>query len=241
MSRTSGSVIAFGDASALTRGVAEWFTAQATAAQGPFRVSLSGGGTPRPVYELLASDEFRARVPWADIHWYWGDERFVPHDHPDSNFRMVREAMLDRAPIPQGNIHPMLFEGEPEAAALRYERDLQSAYGGPRLDAARPLFDITLLGLGPDGHTASLLPGDAALEERDRWVLAVRHGRPEARITMTLPLLESSRRVAFVVSGREKADIFKTVRRGDSHLPAARLKPRGELIWFVDHAVVEGA
>ena len=161
---------------------------------------------------MNSADVFRG----SRVSWYWGDERFVPYDHPDSNYRMTREAMLAKAPVPPENIHPVPTDGSPEDAARRYERTLQQAYGATTLDPARPLFDITLLGLGTDGHTASLLPGEPVLEERQRWVAAVSHGRPEVRITMTYPVIESSRRVAFLVAGREKAAIFRAIRAGDS-------------------------
>jgi 6-phosphogluconolactonase len=127
-------------------------------------------------------------------------------------------------------------DGTPDEAAARYERTLQETYGALVLDPARPLFDITLLGLGSDGHTASLLPGEAVLDERRRWVVAVSHGRPEVRITMTYPAIESSRQVAFLVAGKEKAPIMSTIRRGDSQVPAARVRPVGDLVWFVDQA-----
>jgi 6-phosphogluconolactonase len=224
------------DPATLAHHVAEWMTAAARAAAGPFRVSLSGGSTPKALYALLATDEFRRRFPWPRVSWYWGDERFVPHDHPESNYRMTREAMLDKAPIPPGNIHPVPADGTPEEAALRYEKVLQVAYGATTLDPKKPLFDITLLGLGSDGHTASLLPGEQVLLERRRWVAAVSHGRPEIRITMTYPVIDSSRQVAFLVAGQEKAAIFKAIRAGGSQVPAARVKPVGELIWFVDRA-----
>jgi 6-phosphogluconolactonase len=199
-------------------------------------VSLSGGSTPKTLYGLLASDEFKGRFPWPRVSWYWGDERFVPYDHPDSNYRMTREAMLDKVPVPPENVHPAPVDGTPEGAALRYEQILQRAYGAATLDPARPLFDLTLLGLGPDGHTASLLPGEPVLEERARWVEAVSHGRPEIRLTMTYPVIDSSRRVAFLVTGREKAAILRTIRAGGSQVPAARVHPVGELFWFVDRA-----
>ncbi len=224
------------DPSALARHVAEWMTSLAIAARGPFRVSLSGGSTPKALFALLASDDFIGRFPWAQVAWYWGDERFVPPDHPESNYGMTRKTMLDKAPVPPGNIHPVPSDGTPEEAALRYERTLQAAYGAAVLDPARPLFDITLLGLGPDGHTASLLPGESVLQERKRWVAAVSHGRPEVRITMTYPVIESSRQVAFLVAGKEKAAILKTIRAGGSDVPAARVNPVGELHWFVDRA-----
>jgi 6-phosphogluconolactonase len=239
MSKMIGHIEVFADPSSVARHVAEWMTALALAAPGTFRVSLSGGSTPKALYELLASDAFVGRFPWQRVHWYWGDERFVPYDHPDSNYRMTREAMLAKAPVPPENINPVPTDGEPDAAAARYERTLQTAYGATVLDPARPLFDITLLGLGSDGHTASLLPGEAVLEERRRWVAAVSHGRPEVRITMTYPVIESSRQVAFLVVGREKAAIMGEIRSGDSQVPAARVRPVGDLIWFLDRAAAD--
>jgi 6-phosphogluconolactonase len=236
MSSTIGKIEVLPDPMALARHVAEWMTATALASSGPFRVSLSGGSTPKALYGLLASDEFRPRFPWQRVSWYWGDERFVPYDHPESNYRMTREAMLSKAPVPAGNIHPVPADGTPGEAAMHYELTLQADYGAAVLDPSRPLFDITLLGLGPDGHTASLLPDEPVLDERKRWVAAVSHGRPEVRITMTYPAIESSRHVAFLVAGQEKAAIFDAIRGGGSRVPAARVRPVGELIWFVDRA-----
>lgn len=235
----SGRIETFPDPASLARHVAEWMTSAARAEQGVFRVSLSGGSTPKALYTLLASDAFRGSFPWTRVHWYWGDERFVHYDDPESNYRMTREAMLAKAPVPPENIHPVPTDGTPVDAALRYERTLQAAYGAAALDPARPLFDITLLGLGPDGHTASLLPGEPVLDERKRWVAAVSHGRPEIRITMTYPVIESSRHVAFLVTGEEKAAIFRAIRAGSSKVPAARVHPAGELVWFVDRAAAD--
>jgi 6-phosphogluconolactonase len=240
MDETTGRFEILPDPEALARRVAEWMTSAALAANGPFRVSLSGGSTPKTLYRLLASDEFSGFFPWPRVFWYWGDERFVPYDHPDSNYRMVREAMLARAPVPPQNVFPVPVDGSPQDAAKRYERTLQKAYGGTILDPARPLFDVTLLGLGDDGHTASLLPGEPVLEERERWVADVSHGRPEARITMTYPAIDSSRRAAFLVTGREKAPILRAIRSGGNETPAARVRPVGELIWFVDQAAAGG-
>src|SRR5262249_1658500 len=158
------------------------------------------------------------------------------YDHPDSNFGMTRDAMLAKVPVPPQNIHPVPADGTAEDAARRYEMTLQEAYGAPVLDRARPLFDVTLLGLGPDGHTAWRLPGEPVLEERKRWVAVVAHGRPEIRITMTYPVIESSRRVAFLVAGAGKAAMLRAIREGHSDVPAARLRPQGELIWFLDRA-----
>ena len=236
MGQAIGRIEILPDPLALAHNVAEWMTQAALAAQGTFRVSLSGGSTPQTLYRLLASDEFRGRFPWQLASWYWGDERFVPYDHPGSNFRMTREAMLAKAPVPPENVHPIPTDGTPEDAARRYERTLQEAYGAATLDPRRPLFDLTLLGLGPDGHTASLLPGEPVLDERKRWMAAVSHGRPEVRITMTYPVIESSRRIAFLVAGKEKAAIFSAIRAGNSRVPAARVQPIGKLFWFVDRA-----
>jgi 6-phosphogluconolactonase len=237
MSRPAGRVDVSADPSALARRVAEWLTDAAAAASGRFRISLSGGSTPKRLYSLLASSDFRDRFPWRIVEWYWGDERFVPYDHPESNYRMVREAMFANAPAPPENIHPVPTDGSPEDAARRYERTLQDAYGATSLDPARPLFDVTLLGLGADGHTASLLPNDPVLGERKRWVAVVSHGRPEVRITMTYPAIESSRRIAFLVTGQEKQAILHSILGGGgSQAPAARIRAAGKLVWFVDRA-----
>jgi 6-phosphogluconolactonase len=225
------------DPEALARRVAEWLLAAATAKDGVFAVALSGGSTPRQLYRLLAEPPYRDEFPWSRTHWFWGDERFVPHDDAQSNYRMVREALLSRAPIPTVNIHPMPTEGiNPAAAAAAYERELKSFYGAERLDLARPLFDVTLLGLGPDGHTASLFPGTTVLKERDRWVAVAVDAKSETRITLTYPALESSRQVAFLVSGVEKRDVLARLRCGDEDLPAARLRPKGALHLFSDAA-----
>ncbi len=236
MSQMMGRIEILEDAPALARHVAGWMTEAAAAVAGDFRICLSGGSTPRRLYETLASGEFVTRFPWQRVSWYWGDERFVPYDHPESNYRMAREAMLARAPVPAANIHPMPVDGAPDDAARHYEHRLQEGYGATVLDPARPLFDIMLLGLGPDGHTASLIPGEPVLDERKRWVAAVSHGRPEIRITLTYPPIESSRQIAFLVTGEEKATILSEIHAGGSIVPAARLRPVGELIWFVDRA-----
>jgi 6-phosphogluconolactonase len=225
------------DPEALSRRVAEWMLELAKNTNGVFSVCLSGGSTPQQLYEHLAEPTYRSAFPWSRTHWFWGDERFVSHDDPLSNYRMVREALLSRAPILPANIHPIPTEGiNPEAAASAYERELKSFYGAPRLDPARPLFDVNLLGLGPDGHTASLFPGTAVLGERNSWVAAVVGARPEARITLTYPALESSRHAAFLVAGDGKRAIFRRLRDGDNCLPAARLRPIAGVTWFLDRA-----
>src|SRR5579871_2183329 len=139
MNPAVGSVCVLPDPQALARHVAEWLTTAASAANGPFRISLSGGSTPKRLYGLLASPEFKDRFPWKTAEWYWGDERFVPHDHPESNYRMVREALFDKVPVAPEKIHPIPTDGSPEDAASHYERTLQQAYGAAVLDPTRPL------------------------------------------------------------------------------------------------------
>lgn len=218
----------------LARRAAEWIVDIASAAHGPLAIGLSGGSTPRQLYRLLAEPPYREAMPWDRIQWFWGDERFVPPDHPDSNYRMVREALLSRAGVPEANIHPIATGGDPAASARDYERSLKTFYGAANLDPARPLFEIQLLGLGPDGHTASLFPRTAVLEERQRWAVEVIGAKEEDRITLTYPVLESSRHLAFLVAGADKREALARVQRGDKELPAARLSPVGELVWFVD-------
>ncbi|HUC10262.1 MAG TPA: 6-phosphogluconolactonase [Stellaceae bacterium] len=213
---------------------ARWMTDIVGRSTGCCAISLSGGSTPRRLYQLLAEPPYREAMAWDRTHWFWGDERFVPPDHPDSNFRMVREALLSRAPVPAGNIHPIPTGGDPAAAAHDYERTLKSFYGADTLDPAHPLFTIELLGLGPDGHTASLFPATSVLDERRRWVAEVIGAKAEDRITLTYPVLESSRHTAFLVAGADKREALARVQAGDRDLPAARLTPVGELVWFVD-------
>lgn len=197
----------------------------------PFRLALSGGGTPRGCYRHLARLH---QVPWQQVEIYEGDERFVPPDHPDSNYRMIRETLLrDIAPRA---VFAMPTDGTPEEAARAYEEILRQQYGASALLPGQFLFDLQLLGLGEDGHTASLIPGQPVLENRADWVAAVPHGRDEPRITLTYPALESSRLTMFLVSGAAKHDALKRARAGDSGIPAGRLRPQGEVIWLADRA-----
>lgn len=223
------------DLEAVARRAAQWIADLARASEGRFAICLSGGSTPRRLFQLLADPPFRDALPWPRLHWFWGDERFVPWDHKDSNYGMAHAALLAHVPAPPHNVHGIATTaGDPAAAARAYEQVLKSYYGADRLDPARPLFDIQLLGLGPDGHTASLIPGAEVLDERRRWVAEVTHGRPEARITLTYPALESSRHTAFLVAGADKREALARVLNGDKTLPAGRLDPQGDLVWFVD-------
>lgn len=224
----------------LDQHVAGWLTQLAAASTDRFRVALSGGTTPQSMYRLLAEEPLRARFPWSRVHWYWGDERFVAHDDPASNYAMAWVEFLSKVPAPESNIHAIPVDGTPDSAAQRYEDELKRTYGADQLDPARAFFDVNLMGIGADGHTASLLPDTDVLNERNRWVTPVMRGRPQVRITLTYPLLESSRYVAFLVSGRGKTKALRRVLGGDTALPAARLKSQGETIWFTDAEAVVG-
>jgi 6-phosphogluconolactonase len=233
----------FENAESLAHEVAQWLCGLAQASTRAFAVSLSGGSTPQRLYECLAAPGIASRFPWNRVHWFWGDERFVPHDYPDSNYRMARDAFLSRVLIPADNIHAVPIEGfSPEQAATAYESTLKRYYGADRLVPERPLFDVTLLGIGEDGHTASLFPGQPALQETLRWAVAVIGVKSEPRITLTYPALDSSREVAFVVAGKEKRCAVARAQAGDRALPAAVIHPIGRVHWFTDSAASpEGA
>ncbi len=224
----------------VARAAAEEWRARALAAvagSGRFAVALAGGATPGRLYALLAdaAAPYRAALPWAATHVFFGDERPVPPDHPESNYGMARDALLARVPIPPANVRRMRGEEEPEAAARAYEDELRAFFG------PSPRFDLALLGMGPDGHTASLFPGSPALDETAR--LAVAPFVPAlgtGRITLTLPALDAASRVVFLVSGAAKAKALARVlsgERGPGALPAARVRPReGSVLWLVDRA-----
>jgi 6-phosphogluconolactonase len=222
------------------RRVADWMTGIALATSGRFAVALSGGSTPPAIYKLLAAPPYRERFPWPRAHWFWGDERFVPHASSRSNYRMAWETFLSRVPVPPGNVHPVPTEGlTVEAAAAEYERELKVFYGKAELDSSRPLFQINLLGMGENGHFASLFPGADALTERQRWVVATDDPQSEPRITLTYPALESSRHAAFLVAGEAKREILQRWLSGDPALPASRFHPIGRLYLFTDEAAAK--
>ena len=225
------------DAPALARDAAEFLTARAEASQGRFAICLSGGSTPQALYEILATGDFARRFPWTRSHWFFGDERFVPHDHTDSNYRMVRQALFDHVPIPPANIYPIAGTGTVEAAARDYQENLRNYYGSQALDMTRPLFDVTFMGLGEDGHTASLFPGNPVLEETVHWVAAVQDPSvPQKRVTLTFPALACSDRMVFLIAGQAKTAPLQRVLSGDRDAPAARATAIGDVIWFIDKA-----
>jgi len=232
-----GTLRVYEDLAALSRAAADFLCETAAGKSGPVRIALSGGNTPKPMYELLGQDPVRSQLPWDRVQWILGDERFVPPSSPDSNYGMARAAFLDHVPVPAHNVHPVPTQGlDLDEAAAQYEATLKALYGSNTLHIDRPLLDLTLLGLGPDGHTASLLPGQPVLNEYKRWVAPVPHGRPQPRVSLTYPALDSSRVVAFLVSGEEKQEILDRILSGDTSVPAGRIRPLGDVIWFIDKA-----
>ena len=248
MAQPVTSVRIVADAAELARTAAEEVVRLADAAvraRSRFTFVLSGGSTPRSLFLLLADpqDTFRVRIDWSAVHVFWGDERCVPPDHPDSNYRMAREALLDRVPIPAANIHRIPAEDpDPEAAAARYDAELRAVFA--LADAELPRFDLILLGLGPEGHTASLFPDNAAVHERRRRVIAPFVAKLAAyRITLTAPVLNAAAEVIFLVSGAEKAAALAAVLEGEPQVdlyPAQIVRPEdGALLWLVDRAAAQ--
>jgi 6-phosphogluconolactonase len=211
--------------------------AEAASAQGRFTAALSGGKTPAALYGLLAKTPFASQIPWARVHLFWGDERCVPPDHGDSNYRTVRELLLENVPIPPANVHRMPGEMVPEEAAARYEEELReffAPHGG-----GFPVFDLILLGIGEDGHTASLFPGTRALRESARWVLGhYVDPRKGWRITLTPPVINAARKVVFIVAGAGKASVLRDILEGPFRpdtLPAQMVRPSGgDMMWMLD-------
>ena len=227
------------DADAVAARAAELLAASLAASAGPVAVCLAGGSTPQRLYALLATPVWRGRIPWERVHWFWGDERCVPSDHPDSNYGMVCRALLDRVGAPAANVHPVRTAGNtPQAAAAACELELQQFYGARALDAQRELFAVNLLGLGEDGHTASLFPGTPALQERHRWAVAVTGARPQERVSLTYPVLNSARLTLMLVTGGAKRPVLERLAAG-ADLPAAHIRPVGTLVWLLDRAAAE--
>ncbi len=202
-------------------------------------VCLTGGSSPQQLYQMLAHEPWRAQVPWDRVHWFMGDDRFVMENDPLSNMGMARRLFLDRVRAPRQNIHPIPTDTNyPEGAARLYEEELKAFYGASQLDRARPLFDLVLMGLGNDGHTASLFPHSSALDDTTHWVVGVAKAGMEPfvpRVTLTFPTLASTREMLFLVDGADKRDILRRVLAGED-LPARRAHANGDLVWLVDRA-----
>jgi len=233
-------VIAVSDPVALAQAAAERVMARIVSNKARVAICLTGGSSPKQLYQLLATDTYRNRIPWDRVHWFIGDERFVGPDDPLNNMGTARRIFLDRL-APAANIHPIPTDtSDPDVAARRYESELQSFHGANALDPARPLFDVVLMGVGPDGHTASLFPDYPAIEETRRWVVGVPKAHVEPfvpRVTLTLPALNSCREMLFEVAGAEKRAILTRVLDGEN-LPANRARSTGETIWLVDRAAL---
>jgi 6-phosphogluconolactonase len=226
----AGSIEVVKDAGALAARAAQIIAERLRTAQYPYRIVLSGGSTPRAAYQLLAAQD----IDWDCAELFFSDERFVPPDHPDSNYRMVRETLLAGGMVKPRKLVAIPTDDTPQSAAARYDEILRQQYGAGTLESGISLFHLTLLGLGDDGHTASLLPGQPVLKERARWAAAVPQGRSEPRITLTYPALESSELILFLVSGAGKRDALAKARDGIG--PAGAIVPEGEVLWLADAA-----
>ena len=212
----------------------------AVAARGRCSLALSGGDTPRGLYRLLGSHH-REHVPWARVHVFWGDDRYVPGDHPDSNYRLARETLLDHVPCPPGNVHAMPTHlPSPADAAAAYDQALKQHFG----EASGPAFDLNILGIGEDAHTASVFPGSPAVDEAECWVLDVHtHATPPTRLTLTLPALSHSTNIHVLVAGAAKARALRHALAADSdphRYPASGIRRGSGVVWVVDGAAAEG-
>ena len=232
-------VIVVADTRAIAETAAKRLIARLKQTTNRAAVCLTGGSSPEGLYRLLADEPRRNEVPGDRVHWFMGDDRFVPETDPLSNMGMARRLFLDKAGAPRGNVHAIPTDTNyPEGAANLYQDTLREFYGAEQLDPARPLFDLVLMGVGPDGHTASLFPQSRALDENNRWVVGVPKAGVEPlvpRVTLTFPALASTREMLFIVDGAGKREILRRVFSGDD-LPAARAYADGDLIWLLDRA-----
>ncbi len=229
----------FPDIDSLSRAAAERFVSLSKAAilsRGRFATALSGGSTPRLLYSLLGSSPYREKIDWKGVHFFWADERCVAPSHEESNYKLVEDMMQLKAIVPRENIHRIQGENGPEPAAAAYEEELHRFFGASR----KPGFDLVILGAGADGHTASLFPGSALLQERNREVVPVYREKPEvSRVSLTLPVLNRAADILFLVAGNDKANIvYEVLKSGKKgQYPAGRVQPvNGTLSWFIDKA-----
>ena len=236
--RSAADIVVAGDAAALAEAAAQR-RIDRVSHDGRAAVCLTGGSSPQGLYRLLAEQPWRGKVPWDRVHWFIGDDRFVPQNHPLSNMGAARRVFLDRVGAPPANIHPIATEAQsPEDAAHRYKDELKTFYGAPRLDPARPLFDLVLMGLGSDGHTASLFPHSPALSETQHWALGIAKAGMEPfvpRVTLTFPALAATREMLFLVDNADKRAILRRVLAGED-LPAHHAYSHGALTWLIVRA-----
>jgi 6-phosphogluconolactonase len=226
----------YDDARQLSEAAARMFVEEARRRideSGRFAVALAGGSTPKATYEILARGYGGPEdLDWSKVHAFFGDERSVPPDHEDSNYRMAQEALLSHVPV--GSVHRMRGEMEPREAAALYEKELEEFFGGP------PVLDLVLLGIGEDGHTASLFPDTPALDARDRWAVENPVEKLNTtRLTLTVPAVDAARKVAFLVAGEGKAEALEEILEGDANphkYPAKLVRPEAEVAWMVDRA-----
>ncbi len=226
------------DADLLARKGAEIFyrTAKETLAQQDrFTVAISGGSTPRAMHRLLSQEPYLSDIAWQKTHIFWVDDRMVADDHPDSNFGTAQKDFLDKIPIPSDQVYPMPTITQPDQGAAFYKMRLKTFF--QRVDDDPPIFDLIFLGVGKDGHTASLFPNHPSTYPGQSWVIAVQGGDPDVvRLTLTYSVLNNARHICFLVSGKEKAPVIKTVfENRQVHIPAGRIKPiHGKLTWLLD-------
>ena len=237
MASTAPKLTIVPDADVLAQEAATRLLARVSEPRERFAVALTGGSSPEGLYRLLAREPYRSRIPWERVHWFWGDDRFVPHNDARSNAGAARRLFLDHAPAPAANVHAIPTDAaDTDEAARRYEAQLREFYRAEELDPGRPLFDLVLMGVGNDGHTASLFPGQPPLDETKRWAVGVPEAGQEPfvpRVTLTFPALASTRDMLFLVTGRGKREIIGRLLAG-ADLPAARARSDGALVWLID-------
>jgi 6-phosphogluconolactonase len=208
---------------------------EAVARKDSFAVAVSGGSTPRAMHRLLSQEPYLSDMPWQKTHFFWVDERMVPFDHPDSNYGAAQKDLMSMIPIPADQVYPMPAMMRPEEGADLYQAKLKTFFQD--LGSLDPVFDLIILGIGTDGHTASLFPGQPSNQEPDRWVLGVKGGQPDVfRLTLTYAVLNSARHILFLVSGDAKAAVVKTlIEDRHAQLPAAKIQPlNGKMTWLLD-------
>ncbi|CDG38417.1 6-phosphogluconolactonase [Asaia bogorensis] len=236
---TSARLVVLEDGEAVARKMAQWLLDQALAKKdGPFVVALSGGSTPKRLFKIMAEPAYAAQFPWRRTQIFFGDDRHVPFTHEDSNFRMTSEILIDQVDLPSENVHPIPADGTPEHDAALYQAALVDVYGSHHLIPGRPLFDVVMLGMGPDGHTASLFPRQPILQEREKWVAACTpDNAPHDRVSLTYTAIHSSSRaVVFLIEGAGKAEMLARVRAGDASLPSSHITSEGEVVFLTDKA-----